>query len=130
MRIGNGPRLVVPRPGTPGRRGWGWRYLDRGQAYDEWRALQRRKWLVMHRLVVAGDVKPQAVQLSSLKPGDHYRLVDAHGRTTGPRLTVGPDDRWWGSCTLVRRVNRQPEDYHSQLSRILKRAHKLAMRED
>ena len=82
MRIGNGPRLVVPRPGTPGRRGWGWRYLDRGQAYDEWRALQRRKWLVMHRLVVAGDVKPQAVQLSSLKPGDHYRLVDAHGRTT------------------------------------------------
>lgn len=128
MRIGNGPRLVVPRPGQPGRRGWYGQWRDRGQAYDLWREQERARLRNMpHR--AAGDVKHQVVSLNNLKPGEHYRLLDANGRATGPRLSATKDDhrRYF---TRVRRAHPQPETLHSQLSRILKRAHKLAMRED
>lgn len=126
MRICNGPRLVVPRAGITRRR---WGYYGKNPGYERFLAEQwERIRRIPHR--TAGDAKSQAVWLSSLKPGEHYRMVDGHGRTTGPRLTACADDRMWGSHTLVRRVERQPEDYHSRLSRMLKRAHRISVTED
>lgn len=127
MRIGNGPRLVVPRAGIT-RRPWGWYgRKSPGQQYDEHRERERAR---LRRMTyeTAGDVKTPAVWLSYLKPGEYFRLVDGHGRTYGPR-------HWNPVANVphnarVRRVARQEEDLHSQISRILKRAHKLAMRED
>lgn len=131
MRIGNGPRLVVPRPGQTGYRGYYSRWVTRGQAYD----LYRRTLMDRLRKLpkqTAGDVKPQAVYPNSLKVGEHYRLVDGHGRARGKRLTLTDlDDKWlhW-PLPLVRRVDRQDEDYHSRVSRILKAAHRRMLRED
>lgn len=134
MRIGNGPRLVVSRPTLgPYRRGWGnWINGTRGYYYD----LYRRTLMDRLRKLpkqTAGDVKPQAVHLNSLKVGEHYRLLDDHGRARGKRLTLTDlSDKWLASvCSpLVRRVNRQDEDYHSRVSRILKAAHRRMLRED
>ncbi len=47
-------------------------------------------------------------------------------RTYGPRITASSD---LPVGTRLRVVVRQPETLHSQLSRMLKRAHKDAMRE-
>lgn len=128
MRIGNGPRLVVPRPGQPGRRGWYGQWRDRGQAYDLWREQERER--IAKQLPLwherLGDTKRIAHQLGSLKAGERFRLVDSHGRSYGPRLTAPSD---LPDTTRVRRVCPQPEDFRSQLSRMLKRAHKLAMRD-
>lgn len=126
----NGRRLVIPRPGHRGHRSWyGYYPRHRGQAYDQWRAEQRERIRNMPHQT-AGDVKQQSVRLNDLAPGEHYRLVDGHGRSFGKRLVAGK--RQWAllkSQPLVRRVNRQPEDYHSQISRILKAAHRRMLRE-
>lgn len=124
MRIGNGPRLVVPR-GVPTRRRWGYYSRDYEQHLaEQWARIRRAR----HN--TAGDVKQPAVWLADLKPGEHYRHVDGHGRSIGPRIAATAYDRFRISSPKVRRVDRQPEDYHSQLSRMLKRTHKLAIRED
>lgn len=125
MRIGNGPRLVVPRPGMPRRRGWYGHYRDRGQAYDEWRELERQR-LRKATGYVAGDRKSWVVHRSWIGVGNSYRLVDGHGRTHGPRFIF----QQFNIHQRMRPVARQPETLHSQLSRMLKRAHKDAMRED
>lgn len=134
MRIGNGPRLVVPRPGNPGRRGWYGHYRDRGQAYDEWREQRRTQLRAMSKLkAVAGDRKREAWTLHGAlflaknypKDTTYWRRVDDHGRSYGPRIIASND---LPAGTRLRLALRQPEDLHSQLSRMLKRAHKDAMR--
>lgn len=126
MRIGNGPRLVVPRPGQPGRRGWYGQWRDRGQAYDLWREQERARLRLMARAPV-GDLKRVTTYLRNVPLGRWCRKVDGHGQCFGPRLQREAD---LPETTRVRIVRRQEEDPHSQLSRMLKRAHKLAMRED
>lgn len=128
MRIGNGPRLVVPRPGTPGRRRW---YVDsrgRGLAYDEHRARERERLRAMPT-APAGDRKKHGVLdiMWAERGGLSFRAVDAHGRSYGRRYTDTSD---LPAGARVRRVDRQPETLHSLASRMLKRAHRLAMRED
>jgi len=127
MRIGNGPRLAIPRPGSPGRRGWYGRYIDRGEAYDEWRALRLRTLRVMRRRAVAGDKKPEITILRNVPLGRWCRQVDDHGRCFGPRLQREAD---LPETTRVRIVQRQEEDLHSQISRMLKRAHRLSTRDN
>lgn len=125
MRIGNGPRLVVPR-GIKRRNTYHWRMPDR--EYE--RALaERRSYIRTLPHNTTGDVKPQTICLSGLAAGEHYRRVNGHGRSTGPRLVATHEDRLSRSVR-VRRVERQEEDLHSQLSRMLKRAHRLAVRRD
>lgn len=126
MRIGNGPRLAVPRPGAPVKTRYGYR-IGNPRGYDEFREKERRRLRAMVT-APAGNWKRWVGVQSSIKPGDNYRLVDAHGKSYGPRFT-SPGFVEHNNAN-VRRVDRQPEDYHSQLSRMLKRAHKLAMRED
>lgn len=128
MRIGNGPKLVVPRPTMGGyRAGRGWWGGTRGQAYDLYRRTLMDRLRKMPKRV-AGDVKSPAVSISNLKAGEHYRRVDGHGRAYGTRLVAVKDDRLY--TTRVRRVERQDEDYHSRVSRILKAAHRRMLRED
>lgn len=127
MRIGNGPRLVVPRPGLTGYRGYYGRWMTRGQAYDEYRRA------VMDRLrkmpgPATWERKGRVTLACCVPYGTYFRLADGHGRAYGPRhwspvANVPTDAR-------VRRVNRQDEDYHSRVSRILKAAHRRMLRED
>lgn len=128
MRIGNGPRLVVPRPGNPGRRHYSsLHWLDRGQAYDEHRERERARLRAMPG-PATWDRKGQVMRAYRVPHGEHFRLVDGHGRAYGPR--------YWSPVAnvpfdaRVRRVKRQEEDLHSQLSRMLKRAHRLAIRDN
>lgn len=126
MRIGNGPRLVVPRPGVPGRRGWYGQWRDRGQAYDLYREQERARLRAMPGPPIL-EGKRQVIRAFRVPHGGYFRLVDGHGRTYGPRhwspvANVPFDAR-------VRRVARQPEDYHSHVSRILKAAHRRMLRE-
>lgn len=128
MRIGNGPRLVVQRPGTPRRRGWNGHYLDRGQAYDEWRELERRR-LRLAPSKAAGDRKRDAWTLRGAilfpKDATYWRRIDDHGRSYGPRINASND---LPSGTRLRLALRQPEDLHSRMSRMLKAAHRFALR--
>lgn len=131
MRIGNGPRLVVPRPGTPSRRSWNGGWRDRGQAYDEHRARERER---LRKIKAA--THDDAYQRHAIEAGVAercftpflfvYRLLDAHGRSTGKRLTSVSHLK---RSTKVKPVLACGETLHSQLSRMLKRAHKLAVRE-
>ena len=126
MRIGNGPRLVIQRPGTSRYRGCGRRYFDRGRAYDEWRAMERARLRGATPPAIAckpkRPVRPAQVYL---KQGASFRSIDGHGRTYGPRLDATSD---LPPFTRVRRVARQEEDLHSRMSRILKAAHRFALR--
>lgn len=105
--------------------------MSRGELYDEHRARERERLRFM-RTAPAGDRKQQARQarqfkgfLSGVFPVG-YRLVDGHGQTYGKRYTAAHD---LPGNTRVRVVRIQPETLHSQLSRMLKRAHKLAVRD-
>lgn len=134
MRIGNGPRLVVPRAGVT-RRPWGWYgRKSSGQQYDEYRERERARLRRMtHK--TEGDRKREAWTIQGAiflakrcqKDTTYWRRVDDHGRSYGPRITDISD---LPSGTRLRLAMRQPEDYHSQLSRMLKRAHRLSVRED
>ncbi len=126
MRIGNGPRLVVPRPGHPGRRGWYGQWRDRGQAYDLHREQERDRLRRLPRWSIS-DCKPSVIYLREVPTGRHCRQVDGHGRSFGPRLTRDAD---LDERTRVRLVHRQEETLHSQLSRMLKRAHRLFIRSE
>lgn len=125
MRIGNGPRLVVPRPGQPGRRGWYGQWRDRGQAYDLHREQERARLRRMANRA-AGDRKSRVVYLDNVGHHEYCRKVDEFGRSVGPRLTR--DAVHLPGSTQVRRVARQEEDLHSRMSRMLKAAHRFALR--
>jgi len=126
MRIGNGPRLVVPRPGRHFRWGWYGRRADRGQAYDEWRASERLRIARRPHWTIAnwkGSSVFTAGFLERTDPCSHFRRVDDHGRSYGPRLTTPSG---LPPATRVRRVLRQEEDLHSLMSRMMTRAHRAS----
>ena len=131
MRIGNGPRLVVSRPGTPARRDWFGRYINRGQAYDEWRERERARLRKIRRQVSTGDRKriawslDGALMIARSLPPISWRRVDAHGRSHGPRIMASEE---MPPGTRLRVVVRQEEDLHSRMSRMLKAAHRFALR--
>jgi len=125
VRICNGPKLVVPRPGIAKRERWS--YWNRGYGhgardYDQYLALERARIRALPSVSVA-DRKRPTVPARRVRVGDAWRMVDGHGRSYGKRFTsvahLPPSAR-------VRVVNRQPEDYHSLISRMLKRAHRAA----
>lgn len=130
MRIGNGPRLAIPRPNITGRRGWYGRWMDRGQAYDEWRAMERERLReIGRRQYPFGDHKrisfsfEGALILSRTRGAAFWRRVDANGRTYGPRFQPSDDMR---GITRVRYVERQEEDLRSLMSRMMARAHRAS----
>lgn len=124
MRIGNGPRLVVPR-GVPTRRRWGYYSRDYEQHLaEQWARIRRA------RHCTSGDSKSSVRYLRMVAPGKHFRLVDGHGKSYGKRHLRGADDFHLDGGTRVRIVEAQAESLSSQLSRMLTAAHKLAIRED
>jgi len=128
MRICNGPKLVVPRAGIVKRDRWSYwnRYNLGAHDYDEYLARERARIRALPSVSVA-DRKRPSMPLRRVTPGASFRVVDHHGRSHGVRFTA--------PCglplnTTVRLVNRQPEDYHSLVSRMVKRAHRYTVRED
>lgn len=128
MRICNGPKLVVPRAGIFKRSRWGyWKSYGHGaHSYDEYLARERARIRALTSVSVAECKRPPTV-VYRVKPGASFRLIDGHGRSYGIRFTA-PCDLAAGN--RVRLVNRQAEDYHALVSRMLKRAHRAALRED
>lgn len=127
MRICNGPQLCVPRPGREQRYSyWSRSYFYGAYGYDEYLARERARIRALPSVSVA-DCKSPATVARRVKLGESFRLVDGHGRSYGKRFDA--------LCNVpirarVRLVDRQPEDYHSLVSRMLKRAHRAAVRED
>lgn len=118
--------LRIERPGTPSRGYYGYGYWAPSDAYQRWRdADMERIARLPHD--TEGDAKPMTRHVGDLRAGQSFRRVDGHGRTFGPRLTTPSD---LPATTRVRVVQAQPEDLRSAASRLLKRAHKAAMRED
>lgn len=117
MRIGNGPALRIPRPGVAARKGW-WRTVYKD--YDLHLARERERFARMPSVTIADRKRVTG----SARNFAVFRLVDGHGRSFGKRISWNPG---W---QRVRPVNQQPETLHSQASRVLKRAHRLSMRED
>lgn len=126
MRIGNGPRLVVPRAGITSRR---WGYYGRKPGYERFLSEQ---WARIRsiRCQPHGDAKNPVRTLSQVKQGKFFRLVDEHGKSYGKRYQRGVNDFRLAVITRVRIVEAQAESLHSQLSRMLKRAHRISIRED
>lgn len=128
MRICNGPRLVVPRAGIPRSARYSWnrwylRYGHDAHTYDEYLARERARIRALPSVSVA-DRKRPTIYSQMVIGGASFRLVDGNGRSYGPRFTA-PCAMQRNTC--VRLVNRQPEDYHSLVSRMLKRAHRLIL---
>lgn len=122
MRIGNGPRLKVPRS-VPARRHW-WLYW-RSVSYEQ---VLREHWARIRSIRgnPTGDAKSKVRTLSQVKQGKFFRLVDCHGKSYGKRYQRGVNDFRLAIITRVRIIEAQPESLHSQLSRMLKRAHMAA----
>lgn len=115
---------MVPRVGFPsGRRRYFWyqRFGYDANTYDEYLARERARIRKLPSVSVA-DRKRPTTTARCLKPGVSFRRVDGHGRSYGQRLTA-PCEPY----ARVRLVDRQPEDYHSLVSRMLKRAHRLIL---
>lgn len=119
----------MPRAGI-GRRDrwshWNRNYGHSAHDYDTYLSRERARIRALPSVSVA-DCKRPATLAQRVKPGASFRLVDHHGRSHGLRFTAPcgglPPN------TSVRVVNRQPEDYHSLVSRMLQRAHRDAVRE-
>ena len=128
MRIFGGARLVVPRAGISNRYSWA-RHITYGHgasSYDEYLARERARIRALPSVAVA-DCKQPTTVARRVELGESFRLVDGHGRSYGKRFDA--------LCNVpirarVRLVDRQPEDYHALVSRMLKRAHRAALRED
>ena len=126
MRICNGPQLMVPRAGLlPSRHRWSWsqRFGHDAHDYDEYLARERTRIRALPSVSVA-DRKRPTTTCPFQKAGVSFRLVDGHGRSYGQRFT---SPSGLPPHTRVRLVDRQPEDYHSLVSRMLKRAHRLIL---
>lgn len=127
MRIGNGPRLAIPR-GIRGRRSGRW-YWGGGlteHQYNEELARRRASYRRLpHRMRVEAKSPVRAAR--HVADGLSVRLVDDHGRTYGPRLS---DPRSLPPWTRVRVVARQEEDLNSLLSRMLTAAHRRMLRDN
>ena len=120
--MGRRPNLKVKRPADRQR------YLLYGwnnEGYQAW--LDREKAriaLLPHE--TAGQSKRVTTELRYVPLGRWCRQVDGHGKCFGPRLQR---EAGLPGTTRVRIVQRQEEDLHSQLSRMMKRAHRAAMKE-
>lgn len=130
MRIGNGPRLAVPRPGAPVKTWYGYR-IGNPRGYDEHRARERERLRKIRAATYDDPYKRRAIGAGVAERCFTpflfvYRLLDAHGHPTGKRLTSSSHLK---RSTKVKPVLACGETLHSQLSRMLKRAHKLAVRE-
>lgn len=123
--MGRRPNLKVKRPVDRQRYRWyGWS----NEGYQAW--LDREKAriaLLPHE--TAGEAARISTPYFLLKMGVFYRLVDGHGKAYGKRYQRGVDDFDLGPVANVRIVARQEEDLHSQLSRMMKRAHKAALKD-
>lgn len=126
MRIFGGPQLVVPRAGLRRHDRHYWHRSHMTWLYDEHLSRERARIRALPSVSVA-DRKRPTVTLYRVTPGSSFRLVDHHGRSHGVRFTAPCGLPW---DLTVRVVNRQREDYHSMVSRMLKRAHRVAVRED
>lgn len=124
--MGRRPRPKIRRPGFRPRYYWE-RVGNKG--YQAW--LEREKARIAQLPhITAGDCKERSVRyLDQVKHGQFFRLVDEHGRSLGKRYQRGFNDFRLAAVTRVRLVDRQEEDLHSQLSRMMKRAHRAAMKE-
>ena len=117
---------MVPRAGLlPSRRRYSWcqRFGHDAHDYDEYLARERARIRALPSVSVA-DRKRPTTTARRVKLGESFRLVDGHGRSYGKRFDA--------LCnvpihTRVRLVDRQPEDYHSLVSRMLKRTHRLIL---
>lgn len=117
--MGRRRRLFIERPTRRRRYGWGRLTLE---DYQDWRDRDTARIAAL-RTAPAGASKSITTWVRSIRPGEYFRKVDGHGRSIGPRLTLPSD---LPHDTRVRRVQRQQEDLHSQLSRMMKRAHKAS----
>ena len=120
--MGRRPNLKVKRPVDRQRYRWyGWS----NEGYQAW--LDREK-VRIGRLPheTAGQSKRVTTELRYVPLGRWCRQVDGHGKCFGPRLQREAD---LPGAARVRIVQRQEEDLHSQLSRMMKRAHKAAMKD-
>lgn len=125
--MGRRPRLKIERPGRELRYYFSWeRYNSKG--YQSWLAREKAR-IADLPAAPAADAKSQANHLHFLKPGSFFRLVNGHGKAYGKRYQRGVDDHGLDLCANVRVVDRQEEDLHSQLSRMMKRAHRAAMKD-
>lgn len=122
------------------------RYQHPAVLEEQRRANNRRRWKALGRNI--RNIGDRARMTTTVR-GAHdksFRLVDRHGRVHGQRYTgqatwrldvaasryyfLAEDSRgrelWLPANTNVRIVSRQAEDLHSQLSRMLKAAHRNA----
>lgn len=142
-----------PRPHVWGMYSW---HRNRDVGFrDHWvapalrearrRADNRARWKAMGRRIWSVGDRARMVTTAAIAGSKSFRLVDAHGRVYGPRYTGTRDYavREWASATIaaidsrgemhfidnytrVRIVARQQEDLHSQLSRMMRAAHRRA----
>lgn len=125
--MGRRPRLKIERPGWKLRYHYSWEQYN-SKDYQSWLAREKVRIAALSA-TPAADVKSQANHLHFLKPGTFFRLVDGHGKAYGKRYQRGVDDGCLQPTDSVRVVSRQEEDPHSQLSRMMKRAHRAAMKD-
>ncbi len=126
--MGRQPRLKIERPGRELRLRWSW---ERGNdsGYQAWRDRDMERISRIRKLPPEGDRASVVWRLHFIKPGVFFRLVNGHGKAYGRRYQRGVDDHGLDLCANVRVVKRQEEDLHSQLSRMMKRAHRAAMKD-
>jgi len=120
----------IPRPTAPARRRVFWSSCQE-YTYEAW--LQERKEAIARRPhYPVGKRKSITVSLYALRPGDHFRFIDGHGKATGRRYceTEVPAmiDAGMRDSTRVRLVQRQEEDLLSELTRMRNRAHRAAVK--
>lgn len=139
-------KLVISR-GAPPRLAYGWRrrtYWTDTLERERRAAADRERWLRLGRALQADtDCKRLTFSAGSMRAGQNFRVVDAHGRSTGQRFTaLGHHQEpaaaycaleaqardggvvYLGGNTRVRICNMQTEDMHSRFSRMLKAAHR------
>lgn len=132
--------LSLPRR-QPEYRGWRHHYEPMEVTLSRIAAANKERWLSMSRFHPVADSKSMVRPVGVLYPGQHFRWVDGHGRTKGPRYTVVRSERvgnkfriivkdrggvesWTDSMGRCRAVQAQAEDQHSRFSRMLKAAHR------
>lgn len=122
--MGSRQRLKIQRPGPKRRYSW---ERSTNRHYQAWRD---RDMVRIGRLphLTSGDCKERMVRTAGSVPdGATFRLVDAHGKSYGPRFTAPTD--LVEALARVRLVERQEEDMHSQLIRQRNRLHRSAMKD-
>jgi hypothetical protein len=122
---------------------WGYHYYQerRSSHLDPRDPVNRRRWLDISRKTTTGD-RTAMISVVAGVADKSFRLVDAHGKSTGPRYRnlakirpLPPYDSylcedqhgrriWLRGDTRIRVVAAQPEDLYSLFSRMLKAAHK------